>query len=507
MISPEQQRDEILEQLDAMAGLLDDITGNDLDYVSGVDMAEIARAAERLSRRVTAISGVELPSLWPATELTPAEQPEFLAKDRIVKAAINLLIGDEGIGKSLFWVWVIAALTTGTALREFGIPARAPGDIVLVLTEDDWSSIVRPRLEVAGADLSRIKVLCVERDGSGAPVFPRDLALIRDAKPAPIAVIVDAWLDTVPAGLSVRDPQQARLALHPWKELATATGAAVLLVCHTNRVVSANARDRYGATGVLRQKARLTLFAQQDEDGALLIGPEKANAAATSVPASKFDITPVAHFTPTADHDGTVPRLGFLGQSDRTARDHLADSADTSSDEPGGNPAQAFIRAHLMGQGGECAAADVLKAGRTSGFSDQELKDARRRSRKPRIASRKASFGDGWVWAIADDEDGSNPQGGTGITEGGQDGTQEGMPPSPPPSPPSPPSKEGSALPPGGLKPTTPGQTDRVTAALANAVKSVAVAACSVCDTELTRPESLRRGVCEECRTVGRAAS
>ena len=39
------------------------------------------------------------------------------------------------------------------------------------------------------------------------------------------------------------------------------TTAAVLLLTHTNRVDSGNARDKYGATGELRKKARLTLFA------------------------------------------------------------------------------------------------------------------------------------------------------------------------------------------------------------------------------------------------------
>jgi hypothetical protein len=475
--------------------------------IEDLDVAQISAAEDRLRRRLAALTGfdVELPSLWPATELADAEQPDFLARDRLVRAAVNLLIGDEGIGKSLFWVWVVAALTTGSALPEFGIPARAPADVVLVLTEDDWSSVVRPRLDVAGADLSRIKVLCVERDGSGSPVFPRDLGLIRDADPAPVAVVVDAWLDTVPASMSVRDPQQARQALHPWKEVATSTGAAVLLVCHTNRVTSANARDRYGATGVLRQKARLTLFAQQNDEGDLLIGPEKSNLTG-AIAASKFHIVSVQHFTPTDNHDGTVPRLGYIGESERTARDHIADSADGGgADEPGGNPAQVFLADYLTHNGGELNAADALRAGRAAGFTDQELKDARRRSRKPRIASRKASFGDGWVWAIVTDEGGGRPQGGTGRPEGGEDGTQEGMPPSPPPSPPSPPS---STAPPGAPSDSTPGMTHRVKLALANA-KGLAQAddRCGACGTALTRPESVTAGLCAECQmTVGGAA-
>ncbi len=196
---------------------------------------------------------------------------------------MSLLIGDEGIGKSLLWVLIAAAVTTGKPLPEFGIPARAPSHVIIAaLTEDDWRTVVRPRLEVAGADLNMIRVICIDDDGSGAPTFPHDLFLITEADPKPDLVVVDAWLDTVPAALQVRDTQQARQALHPWKDAATVLDAALLLLCHTNRVGTANARDRYGATVALRQKARMTLFAQTDEDRNLVVGPEKANSAAAT---------------------------------------------------------------------------------------------------------------------------------------------------------------------------------------------------------------------------------
>ena len=95
-------------------------------------------------------------------------------------------------------------------------------------------------------------------------------------------------------------PSQARQALHPFKEITIITDAAVLLLCHTNRVATPNARDRYGATWELRKKARMTLYAQTDKDGCLLVGPEKMNTA-RPIPASKFVITSVQHFEPTED--------------------------------------------------------------------------------------------------------------------------------------------------------------------------------------------------------------
>lgn len=384
-----------------------------------------------------------LPRLWRAADLRPAAQARWLAKNRIPLAAISLLVGDEGIGKSLLWVILVAAVTNGKPLPGFGIPARAPQPVLLVCTEDEWSTTVRPRLEVAGADLTRVTVICTEDDGSGAPVFPRDLYLIREASPAPALIVVDAWLDTVAPGLNVKDPQQARQALHPWKEVATTTEAAVMLLTHTNRVPSTNARDRYGITGELRKKARMTLFAQADEAGRLVVGPEKMNTAAP-IPASVFAITPVQVFQPTEDYDGTVPLLTFTGESDRTAREHLAASTDPESDEPGGNPAQAFVADYLMRQGGEAAAGEVIKAGRVAGFSENDLKNARARS-KPRIVSRKASFGDGWVWAIAVDGDATD-EGVTETAQGIQGVTQYDTAHTSTPSTPSTPSAPTSLL-------------------------------------------------------------
>jgi RecA-family ATPase len=266
-----------------------------------------------------------MPRLWPAGDLKPAAQPRWLARNRMPRRSVSLLIGDEGIGKSLWWVLVVAAITTGKPVPEMGIPAREPASAILVLTEDTWSEDVLPRLFVAGANIANIQVICTEQDGSGAPVFPRDIFLIGEATPAPALIVVDCWLDTVAASLSVRDPQQARQALHPWREVATATDAAVLLLGHTNRISSGNARDKYGATAALRQKARMTLFAQHDDDGNLVVGPEKANGTAP-VAASRFTVSPVQYFEPSEEHDGlcrccgtSATRLSQLASTSPTA--------------------------------------------------------------------------------------------------------------------------------------------------------------------------------------------
>lgn len=82
------------------------------------------------------------PRLWPATELASAQRLEWLARKRIPRASVTYMLGPEGIGKSMFMVWLIALVTTGRAFAEFGIPNRTPALVVLVITEDDWSTVV-----------------------------------------------------------------------------------------------------------------------------------------------------------------------------------------------------------------------------------------------------------------------------------------------------------------------------------------------------------------------------
>lgn len=319
----------------------------------------------------------QLPRLWKATDLAGVQQPAWLARQRLPRSAVTILVGDEGIRKSLLWVWIVAAVTTGKPLDEFGIPERDPEDVFLVVTEDEWSFTVRPRLEVAGADLSRISVICAEKDGSGSPVFPRDMVLITTAPTKPSLIVVDAFLDTVPGNLQMKDPQQARQALHPWKEVATRTGAAIMLLTHTNRVDSAKARDKYGITGELRKKARMTLFAQQDDDGFLVVGPEKSNIVG-KVLASKFTIQPVKKFEPTIDHDGTVPLLSWVGESSLTASDHIEETYSSQHGEDANDRSAAadWLEDYLTEQGGSAASKDVKKKAKAEGISDRSIKRA-----------------------------------------------------------------------------------------------------------------------------------
>ncbi|WP_188534067.1 AAA family ATPase [Kocuria dechangensis] len=240
----------------------------------------------------------------------------------IPRAEITVLVGDEGIGKSLAWVAVAAAVTTGTPFPPFNIPAREPADVVLIITEDGPGE-VRERLKVAGADLDRVFVFSADDDGTGSPVFGHSTkegafqalrTYLEDESLNPALLVVDAWLDTVQGNLNIKDTQQARQALHPWKVTASRHDLSVMLLTHTNRMDTGNTRNKMGGTAALRQKARMVLYAARppavegDNVQRLIIGPEKSNVTGLAN-AIGFDVDVVQVRERTDEDPGTTARI------------------------------------------------------------------------------------------------------------------------------------------------------------------------------------------------------
>ena len=76
-----------------------------------------------------------------ASEMSGRARKRWLAKNRIPYAAVSLLVGDEGIGKSLLWVLGRRRRHHRRRLlgSQFGIPRRDPEHVLIAaVTEDDW---------------------------------------------------------------------------------------------------------------------------------------------------------------------------------------------------------------------------------------------------------------------------------------------------------------------------------------------------------------------------------
>ena len=81
----------------------------------------------------------------------------WLWPGRIPLGKLTLLIGDPGLGKSLLTNDVASRVTRGTLFPDGA--ACEVGSVILLSAEDDAADTIRPRLDAAGADVSRAHVL------------------------------------------------------------------------------------------------------------------------------------------------------------------------------------------------------------------------------------------------------------------------------------------------------------------------------------------------------------
>jgi hypothetical protein len=106
---------------DASDGIGPDGSGEGVDARAYPRMLNNDRAARRLSEPDASDDGHnkdDSPKRWSALDLEPAEQPRWLADSRLPRAATCLLLGDEGIGKSLMWVLVVAQGAASVPIRR-----------------------------------------------------------------------------------------------------------------------------------------------------------------------------------------------------------------------------------------------------------------------------------------------------------------------------------------------------------------------------------------------------
>ena len=189
---------------------------------------------------------------------------------------------------------------------------------VLLSAEDGIADTIRPRLEAAGADLSRIVVFddvdAGPEKGWRPPIIPDDLGTLADivrSEQAGLVIIDPLFAFLSSANDSYRD-QDIRRALHLVKLLAESTGAAVGVVRHPTKG-SAGASSIYaggGSIGVVGA-ARVGLFMGRD--------PEDQPSAILAVAEATSD-DPAESRTATRGAPETRRGSGRVGGRIRTQR-------------------------------------------------------------------------------------------------------------------------------------------------------------------------------------------
>jgi hypothetical protein len=212
----------------------------------------------------------------------------WLWRDRIPAGKVSLLAGNPDQGKSLITVDIAARITTGTPFPD-GAPCTL-GSVIMLSAEDDPEDTIRPRLEAAGADVSRAHCLrgvrVALRDGSQSErgfSLDVDIAALEDAVrqvPDVCLIVIDpasAYLGSIDSHKNA----EVRGLLALLAELVARTGVALLAVTHL-RKAEGTAIHRVVESLAFAAAARAVWGVAQDpqSDGRRLMVRIKGNLSA-----------------------------------------------------------------------------------------------------------------------------------------------------------------------------------------------------------------------------------
>lgn len=413
-----------------------------------------------------------LVSLTTLSDVQP-ERVSWLWPGRIPVGKLVTLDGDPGLGKSTLALEFAATISTGGAWPD-GSRCEHRGAVLLMSAEDGLADTVRPRADAAGADVSKVHAIegvpIVDEDGERTlrPPTLADLAALEDAitRTGARLLVIDVVMAYLPDGTDSHKDQDIRRVLSRLAALADRTGCTILLLRHLNKSSGRDPLYRGGGSIGIVGAARAGLLVAADPDD-----PERRVLASVK---SNLGAAPDSlAYRLVGSGDYGVARVQWEGATNHTASALLApsDDADDRREVDG------WLRDYLEAEG-KANARDVIRDGKLAGFSEDQVKKARRRIGAATI---RQGFGRGstFIWAI-------------GAIDAIDDGhkNQASMAPMEQSAPMESDSPRLEDQPP-------PGMTERVKLALANAnARLNPPAVCPECSRAPARSDT---GVCDFC--------
>jgi AAA domain len=260
-------------------------------------------------------------------DLARAQPPRWAWQARIVLGYLNLLVGNEGVGKGATFSWLAARLTHGELPGDY---RGKPIGVGIIGDEDSFDQVWTPRLHAAGADLSR--VVQIEHPDSGFVNLKEDrdklAAVVRDEGLG--FLYLDALLDNLGVGVDDWRNKQVRDALQPARALARELDIAVLGCLHPNKHAESFRQLVSGASAFNAVSRSSLLLAEHPEDESRrVLVRGKGNLSATpeaieftlaghvfSANGHVFDVPIARDFTP-----GTLVLADLIGD-ERAVREH-----------------------------------------------------------------------------------------------------------------------------------------------------------------------------------------
>jgi hypothetical protein len=315
---------------------------------------------------------------------------------------LNLLLGNEGVGKGTLIAKVIGSLTRGELpgdLRGQTVGVGVLGD------EDSFDDVWTPRLHAAGADLAR--VVQIERPDGGFVNIREDRdKLARVVKDRGLAVLFfDQLLDNLGVGVDDWRQKAVRDALQPLRSLARELDVAVLGCLHPNKRADSFRQLISGAPAFNSVSRSSLLLAQHpDDESVRVLVRGKGNLSETPA-AVEFRLA--EHRFSANGHEFRVPLAQDFRAGDLTV-DDLIDKNGGDTEHSKVADACEIIEALLPRDGVWHPAKQVKDACAEDGLDDRTVKRAKARLGLEHRRTQTFPAATEWRWPSTGDAHGSS---------------------------------------------------------------------------------------------------
>lgn len=296
-----------------------------------------------------------------------ARQADYLVEPYLPRGMLSVMGGVSGVGKTWLVLSLAAAVSQGRRLPFQPEDAAPPeqGFVFYFSKENDLECVVAQRLEVLGADKSRI--IAQRMDDVGLRMDDPDLDKLAAQYP-PALVIFDPIQSYLGAGVEMNRANEVRPILDGLAAFAKRHDCAVLLVSHVTKpsgTSGASALDRLLGSSDFRNAARSILFvgSHPEEEGKRVFAHAK-NSIGQPGPSQQFSL----------DDGGVL----YEGSCELSADEIIRASGAAAAHRPSASQERAAALLEELLAPGSASLEQIDQAARAAHISRSVLYNARR---------------------------------------------------------------------------------------------------------------------------------